>query len=59
MRSFWVIVLENVQFLHRYKLMSSIVILIRLKGLFSRFIYLVNSLGNNFDTDIGIQIEQS
>lgn len=47
------------QFLHRYKLMSSIVILIRLKGLFSRFIYLVNSLGNNFDTDIGIQIEQS
>ena len=32
------------QFLHRYKLMSSIVILIRLKGLFSRFIYLVNSL---------------
>lgn len=54
--SFWKV---YKQFLHRYKLMSSIVILIRLKGLFSRFIYLVNSLGNNFDTDIGIQIEQS
>ena len=39
--------------------MSNIVILLRLKGLFSRFIYLVISLGNNFDTDIGIQMEQS